>query len=129
MVRDQLFSFYEDDEVWCDTYFYAPSKRMLERLSSFSRENFWSARLKISKVSLLIREKMFCKLTVFWHSFKINSLVHKIHPQWCFHRLSRISYSRYSSSLFYKCALNRAPCKDVHYRIQKSKNTKIFKTK
>ena len=66
MVRDQLFSFYADDEVWGDSCFYAPSYRMLLRLSNFSEENFWNPRFKISKVAVLIRETIFSKLNIFW---------------------------------------------------------------
>ena len=109
VLRDQLFNFYQDDEIWRNTYFYAPSFHMLKRLGRFSKSCFWSA--KIDKVSKIIRDSMFEELSIFWKNFNPESFVHTVHPKWNFFRLSRTCHSRYSCSLYHKCVLNRAPCR------------------
>ena len=45
-----------------------------------------------------------------------------IHPSWCFHKIPRVSHSRYSSTLYHRCALNRAPCREYQFRCKKSEN-------
>lgn len=99
VLRGQLFNFYQDDQIWRNTYFYTPSFHLLKRFGRFSKLCFWSA--KIDKVSKIISDSMFEELSIFGENFNPESFVHTVHPKWNFFRLSQACHGRYSCNLYH----------------------------
>lgn len=90
---------------------------MLMRLRRFSPECFWGA--KPTKVASLIRDSLFCELSIFWQTFKPDSLIHSVHTNWEFLSFPRLCHNRYGSTLLHSSILNRAPCRAFLYRCNK----------
>ena len=104
-VQDQLFSFYENDEIWMHSCFYNPSFRELCRLNSISDINLWS--VKPMKASILIRDAFYSEVNNFWQNFQCPPDIKIIHPSWKFSRFNKFCHSRYTCSIFHSCALGR----------------------
>jgi len=104
-VQRQLFSFYDDDEVWFESCFYNHAFRMLSYLYRVTGVNFWE--LKSKKASMQIRDALFSEANKFWNSFPENTIIKTIHPTWKFSHFSRISHSRLTCSFYHSCAVGR----------------------
>lgn len=106
VVQRQLFSYYENDEIWMRSCFYNPAFRILSYLGRHIDVSFWGVR--IEKASMLIRESLFKEADIFWRSSETPAEIKSIHPKWIYFKFNRINHSRFTSSLFHSCVLGRA---------------------
>ena len=115
-AQRQLFSFYDDDEVWFESCFYNHAFRMLSYLYRVTGVNFWE--LKSKKASMQIRDALFSEANKFWNSFPENTIIKTIHPTWKFSHFSRISHSRLTCSFYHSCAVGRGKFNGFLHKIR-----------
>jgi len=118
VLKEQLFAFYDDDEIWNNCCFYNPAFRMLFSLRDHSPLSFWDVR--IDKASKLVRDALFAEASGFWVTYKSCPTMHLVHPVWKGATLSKICHSRFSNSLFQRCILDRAKLNGFLYKISAS---------